>query len=145
MANENKTFLLFTYGTLMRHEQNHYLLDGAKFLTVAKTKPQYRLLSIEGNYPFPALMEGGTSEVMGEIYEVPVEARDMMDRIEGHPNNYCRKPCAIGNVQITKGNQDIMTEDVMNNVFNNTIAYVLVNERWTKNASPINSGNWRQR
>lgn len=147
MANED-SFILFTYGTLMRGELNEYLLDGAKFLGVAQTKPTYSLLSIPGNYPFPALMEGGNTAVVGEVYEVPIEARDMMDRIEGHPYNYCRKPVALEWAQATKWNGDKpekVSEEDLEKIFKQSIAYVLVNEDWTENALPIKTGDWRKR
>lgn len=127
MAKESKTFILFTYGTLMQGELNEYLLNGARFIGKATTKPCYDLLSIPGNYPFPALMETGKLAVKGELYEVPIVARNVMDQIEGHPFNYCRKPVELDGTDVK------------------AIAYFLVNADWTEHAEPIKSGDWRKR
>jgi len=130
---ENKTFILFTYGTLMRGEQNHYLLDDARFIGAATTKPKYDLMAIDGNYPFPALMPEGKLAVAGELYECPIETQAAMDQIEGHPFNYCRMPIELDGLY-APGKTNI-----------EAVAYFLVNKSWTKYSSRIESGDWRRR
>jgi gamma-glutamylaminecyclotransferase len=134
------TFNLFTYGTLMRGERNEYLLEGARFIGKAKTKPCYGLLSIPGNYSFPALVEQGSlalyngpaMAIEGELYEVPLALRAGMDQIEGHPFNYRR-------MSVLLESKTPLGEDIQ------AVAYILVNESWFKHASLIESGDWRKR
>jgi gamma-glutamylcyclotransferase (GGCT)/AIG2-like uncharacterized protein YtfP len=92
---ENETFLFFTYGTLMKGERNEHLLKGARYVGKAVTKPKYNLFRIDGNFTFPAIVDEGELAVKGEVYEVPVSALPGMDRMEGHPHFYCRKPIEL--------------------------------------------------
>jgi gamma-glutamylcyclotransferase (GGCT)/AIG2-like uncharacterized protein YtfP len=59
--------LLFVYGTLMRGESNHGQLEGARFVGTARTSPAFQLVDL-GEYP--ALLDGGSQAVAGEVYEV---------------------------------------------------------------------------
>ncbi len=127
---ENKTFRLFTYGTLMKGERNEHLLNDAHFIGKAVTKPCYRLFRINGNFVFPAIIDEGDVAVMGEVYEVPMSALPAMDRMEGHPHFYCRK-----NVQLDSIEGSDNTDDV--------IAYFFVDkERLVEYYPEIKSGNW---
>lgn len=124
----NKTFLLFTYGTLMRGERNEHLLTRARFICSAKTKPIYDLYRINGNFAFPAMTSGFRKNiaVCGEVYEVPISVLPDMDRMEGHPDFYCRRPVELeGNIQCA-------------------VAYFFVDEQSLRNNNypEIESGNW---
>lgn len=124
----NKTFLLFTYGTLMKGERNEHLLKDARFVGKAVTKPVYNLYRIDGNFVFPAIVDTGNKAVHGEVYEVPIEALPGMDRMEGHPHFYCRKPVDLeGDVK-------------------DAIAYFFVDkESLVDNYPEIESGDWLNR
>jgi gamma-glutamylcyclotransferase (GGCT)/AIG2-like uncharacterized protein YtfP len=78
---------LFLYGTLMSGESNHRRLRGARLLATGRTEPRYTLVSL-GRYP--ALLEGGTTSVAGEIYEVDDDLLRALDRFEGVPTLYRR-------------------------------------------------------
>jgi gamma-glutamylcyclotransferase (GGCT)/AIG2-like uncharacterized protein YtfP len=80
---ENKTFNLFVYGTLKKnHTANHYLKD-AKFIGNATTKDSiFDMKSNRGHYPFVFL--NGNKDIMGEIYEVPMEKLKDLDAYEGY-------------------------------------------------------------
>lgn len=93
--NTDKTFLLFTYGTLMKGERNEHLLKNARFVGKAVTKPKYNLFRIDGNFVFPAIIDEGSLAVKGEVYECPMSALPGMDRMEGHPHFYCRQPIEL--------------------------------------------------
>lgn len=70
--------VLFVYGTLLSGESSHALLEGASALGPAKTSPAFELFDLG---PYPALVAGGTTAVVGEIYEVP---RPMLAAIDVH-------------------------------------------------------------
>ena len=79
---------LFVYGSLRRGQANHSLLAGARLLGLAATLPRYTLLDLGA---FPALIEGGTTSVEGEIFEVPDSLLPLLDQLEEHPRVYERK------------------------------------------------------
>lgn len=59
---------LFVNGTLMRGLALHPNLDGAEFLGEFKTKPLYRLFSINDIHPGMYRVEQGGVSVAGEMY-----------------------------------------------------------------------------
>ena len=129
------TFLLFTYGTLMQGERNEHLLSTAQYIGKAVTAKDYKLFQINGNFVFPALIEGGDVAIKGEVYEVPISALPGMDRMEGHPNFYCRKPIKIDSV-VTY--HDISEREI--------IAYFFVDKEMLVREYPeIKSGDWLKR
>ena len=73
---------MFVYGTLLPGEQSHALLDGARALGPAKTAPQFDLVDLG---PYPGLVPGGRTSVLGELYELPVTMLAAIDVHEGHP------------------------------------------------------------
>lgn len=113
--------LLFVYGTLMRGESAHGLLGAtARFVAEAQTEPRYTLLDM-GEYP--ALMEGGTTAVRGELYEVDGEQLAALDRYEDVPEIYERRVLTAGDSK--------------------ALAYVL-HPQLASGASVIASGAWRK-
>ena len=78
---------LMVYGTLLLGEPNHPRMDGATFVREARTEPRFTLTDLG---PFPALREGGTVSVAGEVYEVTPEHLAALDRFEGVPRLYER-------------------------------------------------------
>lgn len=84
--------ILFVYGSLLRGEESHFLLDAARFVASARTAPRYTLVSLG---PYPALLEGGETAVLGELYEVTGGLVGELDEFEGHPDFYERKVIEI--------------------------------------------------
>ena len=80
---------IFVYGSLMRGESNHGLLNNeySTFLSKGITQRGYSLYDLDG---FPGMVEGGTSAVLGEIYEICAFTRSRLDQLEGHPQFYKR-------------------------------------------------------
>jgi gamma-glutamylaminecyclotransferase len=98
------TKYIFVYGTLMSGFGNHRILKGeglygavmepAELLGAYTTLPKYTMIDLGA---FPGIVEGGETAIFGEIYCVRLQAMlDRLDRLEGHPNFYCRKPIEIG-------------------------------------------------
>lgn len=79
--------LLFVYGTLMRGHSSHALLAGAACIGSARTLAQYTLLNL-GDWP--ALWDGGTTAVAGELYAVPPSLLAALDAYEECPTAYRR-------------------------------------------------------
>ena len=80
--------LVFTYGTLRRGEPNHPLLARARFLGEAATLPHFALVDLG---PFPAMIAGGQTAVIGEVYAVDERTLARLDILEGHPRFYQRR------------------------------------------------------
>lgn len=82
------TARVFVYGTLLAGEANHALLASSRLISAASTRPTYSLYDFG---PYPALVRGGTSEVLGELYQVEVATLAALDELEEHPEVYQRR------------------------------------------------------
>jgi gamma-glutamylcyclotransferase (GGCT)/AIG2-like uncharacterized protein YtfP len=83
---------VFVYGTLRAGEPNHYLLDDHDLVGSVCTEPVFELVSLGA---FPAMVAGGTTAVVGEVYEVDPITLAALDRLEGHPRFYQRRPIRL--------------------------------------------------
>lgn len=88
--------LVFVYGTLRRGEPNHRLLARARFLSAAVTLPGFALVDL-GLYP--AMIAGGASAVVGEVYAVDARTLARLDILEDHPRYYQRQPIGLATGQ----------------------------------------------
>lgn len=61
---------LFVNGTLMRGDVLHGNLDGARFVSEARTAPRYQLYSIGDVHPGMVPVDDGGASVAGEVYEL---------------------------------------------------------------------------
>jgi gamma-glutamylaminecyclotransferase len=86
------THLVFVYGTLMKGELHHVSIAHARFLRAAETTPEYDLVQIDY---YPALVAGGSTRVLGELYEVDELTLRLLDELEEVPNYYERKPIQL--------------------------------------------------
>jgi gamma-glutamylcyclotransferase (GGCT)/AIG2-like uncharacterized protein YtfP len=84
----DETAMILVYGTLMREGCNHVLMSTAQYLGIVETEPGYELVDLG---PFPAMTEGGSSSVFGELYHVDAVTLAALDELEDHPNLYTRK------------------------------------------------------
>jgi gamma-glutamylcyclotransferase (GGCT)/AIG2-like uncharacterized protein YtfP len=79
-----RTIELFVNGTLMRGDVLHGNLDGARFISEARTAPRYRLYSIGDVHPGMIETKAGDGvAVAGELYELEFEHLERL--IEGEP------------------------------------------------------------
>ncbi len=81
---------VFVYGTLKRGFGNHILLDNSEseFLGDAKTSPDFTMFSMGG---FPGCSKIGSTEIVGEVYNVSDRVLERLDSLEGHPEWYTRQ------------------------------------------------------
>lgn len=85
-------YRVFVYGTLLRGEPNHYILEHACFVREARTPAVFTLRDMGA---FPALLADGSTAVLGEVYDVDAATLARLDRLEGHPRLYRRTPIAL--------------------------------------------------
>ena len=88
MTQTKKNHLVFVYGSLRRGGQYHHLLRDAVFVASAQTEPHYTLVDV-GDYP--ALLNGGSHTVQGELYQVTEKTLQLLDELEGVPLLYQRE------------------------------------------------------
>ena len=63
------------------------MLEGARFVRTARTLPMFSLVDL-GEYP--AMLDGGTDSIAGELYDVPFERMPVLDEFEGVPDLFRR-------------------------------------------------------
>ena len=110
---------LFVYGSLMRDQPNHQLLQGSRFLGPAQTPPRYTLVDLG---PYPAMLAGGETSVVGEMYEVAPLVLAELDRLEEHPHVYERSTIVLAS--------------------GDSVETYLLHEHLRRGAAEISSGNW---
>lgn len=81
---------IFVYGTLLRGESNHRLLEHSTFVREARTGPGFQMHSL-GGFPGATYVTLGFARVVGEVYDVDIATLARIDGLEGHPNFYERK------------------------------------------------------
>ncbi|WP_078380078.1 gamma-glutamylcyclotransferase family protein [Sutcliffiella halmapala] len=79
-----ETFLVFVYGTLRRHERNHFLLKKAK--NIAKQCWSTGILYDTG-CDYPVMTPHNSRRVYGELYEVNQAQLKSLDFLEGYTGN----------------------------------------------------------
>ena len=83
----------FICGSALRGQPDHGNLGGARFVREAKTKPLYRLHSVEDQHPgIYEVAEGGVS-IAGEIYELTDQQH--RDLLAGEPPNLYEAPVKL--------------------------------------------------
>lgn len=88
--------LVFVYGTLLRGESNHGLLDEAEFLGEATTSDEYVLVDLG---PYPAIVpadEAHATRITGEVYAVDDAGLVELDHLEDAPRLYQRVEASFG-------------------------------------------------
>jgi len=78
---------IFVYGSFLDGEAHHDYLRRARYLGAVRTMPHYDLFDLGG---LPALVDGGESEVAGELYAVTRETLFALDEFEDAPEFYRR-------------------------------------------------------
>ena len=88
----SKNYFVAVYGTLKRGERNHRLMisTNSEFISNGKTAEKYPLVITGVPYLFEN--KGVGHQVELEVYRVSERGLATLDRLEGHPNFYIRKP-----------------------------------------------------
>jgi gamma-glutamylaminecyclotransferase len=76
-----KPLLIFVYGTLKRGLSNHSYLAGKRFVSEARTRPEYRLFDL-GGYPGMVHTAADGLSIEGEIWEIDDACLQGLDRLE---------------------------------------------------------------
>lgn len=91
---------LFVYGSLKRgFKQHDRHMQTARLIAAVETaKPAYTLVAVldpNVDAPYPGMMEGGTTHVKGELYEIDDALLGRLDEYEGE--GYTRVTIALSN------------------------------------------------
>ena len=89
-----KKKLVFTYGTLMKGERNHYLLLDEDFVSDATCKG-FKIFNL-GTYPG---IVAGNGTICGELYSVDDETLKRLDSLEEEGALYIRNKIVINTPQ----------------------------------------------
>lgn len=88
---------VFVYGTLMRGQPNHFLMQNAdngeaKYVGIGQLQDK-RPLVIATPYNIPFLLDvtGKGENVTGEVFDVDDKMLEVLDELEGHPDFYQRE------------------------------------------------------
>ena len=87
---------VFVYGTLMKGESNHGLLEDSRFIG-ARSIEGYEMYNAGW---YPAII-AGESIIPGELYEVPERQIQSLDMLEGEGSLYIRKCELTNNKELT--------------------------------------------
>ena len=75
------------YGTLRQGFYNHRLLENSKFLGKTKTEPRFTMYG----HGIPWIVDGGSTQIVVEVYEIDTETFKSLDFLEGFPVYYNRE------------------------------------------------------
>jgi gamma-glutamylaminecyclotransferase len=95
-VNDDRRFILFVYGTLLSSEPSHALLADARALGPATTAPSFHLFDLGA---YPALVAGGATAVVGELYELTARTLAAIDVHEGAPLLFKRRRIALADAR----------------------------------------------
>ena len=91
-----RRYRLFVYGSLLSGEREAILLDGATLLGAARTLPVYYLVDLGA---YAALVAGGSTGVLGELYDVDLETLTRVDVARQVPTLFGRAPVQLVDVE----------------------------------------------
>lgn len=80
--------IIFAYGTLKKGFSNHDILKRSKFIGTGFTTEKYSMY--QDGIPY-VVKEEAVSNIQGEVYSVDSDILKILDRLERHPDWYCRK------------------------------------------------------
>jgi gamma-glutamylcyclotransferase (GGCT)/AIG2-like uncharacterized protein YtfP len=121
-------YMVFVYGTLRKHQRNHYLLSGASCIA-SQCWTVGKLIDSENGYPY--LVPSASGRVYGELYQVDQLQLKELDTLEGYygtnQNNY-----------YVRTKQHIYTDSESYEAF----VYIFPNEKLKPNLKEIKNGDW---
>jgi gamma-glutamylaminecyclotransferase len=131
--------LLFVYGSLRKGLPNHPLLSDASYIGTYTTRDTYYMAGLKSQaYPYvteePLHASLQPTQITGELYDLPESLLQTLDALEGHPDEYMRKP-----VDLSDGTQAEMYV-LQNPVTKREIAKAF-QRGWTRFVS-VPGGDW---
>lgn len=128
---------VFVYGSLRQGEAAHGLLTGGRYVGKIRTLPCYELMNLG---PYPGLVEGGGTAVVGELYEIDAQAWPALDAYEDCPRLFFRAPVALqGGTVALQGGTAALNEGLV------AEGYFVRRERLAPRIQAIPSGDWKAR
>lgn len=96
---------VFVYGTLLRGQANHKILErgGAFFVGRFRTEEKYRMTAEWIPY---VTDHAADVEIVGELYAVDDALMAALDRLEGHPRFYTRRRVSV----VSRDNKGVEAE-----------------------------------
>lgn len=95
--------LVFVYGTLRKHERNHFILKDAKCIASQAWTNGKLYDTLLG---YPVLQENQVETVYGEVYEVIPTQLEKLDELEGYygenANNYYERKIQVIHTETCK-------------------------------------------
>lgn len=76
------------YGSLRQGLYNHHKLISGQYLGPCQTKRDWYLYDLG---PYPALVKGGNTAVVLEVYALDAATLAVLDELEGYPEHYLRE------------------------------------------------------
>lgn len=143
---------IFVYGTLMKGFGNHHLLEeeGSAYLGRAITCEKYVLhcAGVPFVHPSPSdlsIPTERTTQIHGEVYEVSDRTvLDRLDRLEGHPDFYCRTKIQVSLLPILTSSTTTTTTSTITTTTPEE-AYIYFNTYIDSDCIRIESGDFRDR
>lgn len=87
---------VFVYGTLKKGGWNHdRFLNKTAFVGNASTVKNYTMLADRLPYVDQHHFPPASGHIKGEVYAATPAELDMLDKLEGHPEWYCREPVQV--------------------------------------------------
>lgn len=127
--------LLFVYGTLRQGEAQHGLLASARLLRTASTPPEFSLVEVA---PYAALVRGGATSVTGELYEVDLATRRVIDVERQVPLLFTRETIELADG--TSADTYLLTSEQVRG--RRRLAHGDWKKRFTRSISPHAGGAW---
>lgn len=119
---------VFVYGTLRKHESNHFLLKDAECIA-RQCWTNGKLFDSHHGYPF--LTPSKNNRVFGELYRVNEAQLEALDRLEGYHG-------PSGNNLYDRKIQTVYTDLGTYEAY----VYVLPNSEYIKSMDEIKNGDW---
>lgn len=88
-------FKLFVYGTLKAGEYNHIYLDNATFLYRAQTSDKFAMVGADHEFPYILGESDKGHHIIGEVYEIDEDTKEMLDIVEGVPLSYIEREIEV--------------------------------------------------
>lgn len=123
-------YFVFVYGTLRKHERNHYLLKEAE-LVAEQAWTEGKLF--DTGFGYPALQESSCEVVYGELYLVTEQQLHRLDELEGYS--------VTGQDNLYDRKEQLISHDTGKT---EAFIYTIAKHNIHMLQTPIKSGDWKE-